>query len=52
MLDEKCPTNLELVLFAEESDELHPIRILQITEHLDHCATCSYKVAWCREEDD
>ena len=48
----ECPTSRELVLYAEESIELTPIRILQIGEHLDRCETCSYKVAWCREEDD
>ena len=47
----RCPSSRDLVLYAEQSDELPVKARRRIRMHLTVCLSCRRKVRWCQADD-
>ena len=50
ILFQECPSSYNLVLFADESDELPERTFLQVAKHLTICLDCRDKMDWLQQE--
>ena len=46
----ECPTNEELIIYADNPDELTFVFRIAIQEHLRKCRDCRFKVLWARDD--